>query len=56
MKKNKTIFISGSSSGIGYYLAKEYMQLGYSVIINGKNLKKLKFAIGKFNNQEKWFG
>ncbi len=50
MKKNKTIFISGSSSGIGYYLAKEYMQLGYKVIINGKNLKKLKKSSHSLNN------
>ena len=42
MKKNKTIFISGSSSGIGYYLAKEYIQLGYNIINNGQKFKKIK--------------
>ena len=44
MHKKKTIFISASSSGIGYYLAKGYKSLGYNVIINGKNLSKLKKA------------
>ena len=44
LKSKKTVFISGSSSGIGYYLAKEYQLIGYDVIINGKNLSKLKKA------------
>lgn len=44
MCKKKTVFISASSSGIGYHLAKEYKSIGYNVIINGKNLSKLKKA------------
>ena len=44
MKKSKTIFISASSSGIGYHLASGYRDLGYNIIINGKNLIKLKKA------------
>ncbi len=44
MHKKKTVFISASSSGIGYYLAKGYKSVGYNVIINGKNLSKLKKA------------
>ena len=44
MYKKKTVFISASSSGIGYHLAKEYKSIGYNVIINGKNLSKLKKA------------
>ena len=43
-KNKKTVFISGSSSGIGYYLAKEHKSIGYNVIINGKDLYKLKKA------------
>ena len=42
--KKRTIFISASSSGIGYHLAKKYKQLGYQLIINGKNKTKLKHA------------
>jgi NAD(P)-dependent dehydrogenase (short-subunit alcohol dehydrogenase family) len=44
MYKKKTVFISASSSGIGYHLAKEYKSIGYNVIINGKNISKLKKA------------
>lgn len=44
MYKKKNIFISASSSGIGYHLAKKYKSIGYNVIINGKNLSKLKKA------------
>ena len=47
--KKKTIFISASSSGIGFHLAKKYKQLGYQLIINGKNKIKLKNAAFKLN-------
>jgi NAD(P)-dependent dehydrogenase (short-subunit alcohol dehydrogenase family) len=40
-KKNKTVFISGSSSGIGYGIAKRFMELGFEIIINGSNKKNL---------------
>ena len=43
-KNKKTIFISGSSSGIGYHLAKKYKSIGYNIIINGKNISRLKQA------------
>ena len=44
INKKKTIFISASSSGIGYYLAQKYRLLGYNLIINGTNKIKLKKA------------
>ena len=44
MTKKKTIFISASSSGIGYLLAEKYKSLGYNLIINGTNKSKLKRA------------
>lgn len=44
MYKKKTVFISASSSGIGFYLAQKYKSLGYNVIINGTNKLKLKKA------------
>ena len=37
MKKNKIIFISGSSKGIGKGIAKYLLKSDYSVIINGRN-------------------
>ena len=44
MHKKKTVFISASSSGIGYYLAKKYKLIGYEIVINGTNKSKLKKA------------
>ena len=40
--KKKKILITGSSSGIGFGLAKKFSELNSVVILNGKNLKKLK--------------
>ena len=48
MYKKKTVFISASSSGIGYHLAKKYKSIGYNVIINGRSVSKLKKSICKF--------
>jgi len=47
MSKKKTVFISASSSGIGYYLAKKYKNLDYNVVINGTNKSKLKEVSSK---------
>ena len=56
MHKKKTIFISASSSGIGYHLAKKYKLIGYNVIINGKNLSKLKKASVSLDHCEYFVG
>ncbi len=53
---HKKVFISASSSGIGYMLAKNYLALGYRVIINGKNLFKLKKAAASLNNCDYYCG
>ncbi len=47
--KSKTIFVSASSSGIGFSLAKRYLEKNYKVIINGKNKNKLIKASKKLN-------
>ena len=47
--KSKTIFVTASSSGIGFSLAKGYLEKNYNVIINGKNKKKLIKASKKLN-------
>ena len=46
----KTVFITGSSSGIGFALANNYLKKNYKIIINGRNLKKLINASKKLNN------
>lgn len=55
-KNKKIIFISGSSSGIGYHLAKEYQSIGYEVIINGKNISKLRKASLSLNKCDYFLG
>ena len=47
--KIKTVFITASSSGIGFFLAKKYLDNNYKVIINGRNKKKLINASNKLN-------
>ena len=56
MYNKRTIFISASSSGIGYHLAKKYLLLGYKLIINGQNLSKLKRASKRLNNCDYYLG
>ncbi len=48
--KIKTVFITASSSGIGFYLAKKYLDKNYRIIINGRNKKKLVNSSKKLNN------
>ncbi len=55
-KKEKLIFISASSSGIGYFIAKKYLAIGYRVIINGTNKVKLKKASLKLKNCDYFCG
>ena len=45
MELNKnTVFITGGASGIGFALAKEFLNYENTVIICGRSLEKLKFA------------
>ena len=43
--KNKTVFISGSSKGIGFETAKLFIQEGARVIINGRTEDSVKNAL-----------
>ena len=38
---NKKVLITGSSSGIGFEIAKNFIESGCSVVLNGRNKKKL---------------
>lgn len=42
--KGKSAFISGSTQGIGYSIAQLLLQEGTSVIINGRDVEKTKYA------------
>lgn len=51
MKLSKPkVLITGSSSGIGYFLAKEFSKKNYQVIINGRNKRKLDSAKKNIKN------
>ena len=52
--KKKVIFITGSSSGIGFELAKKFLDLGFEIAINSNNINNLKKA-SKFLNNCKYF-
>jgi 3-oxoacyl-[acyl-carrier protein] reductase len=54
--QKKIIFITGSSSGIGFELAKKFLELGFEIIINSNNLKHLKKASRLLNNCKYFFG
>lgn len=43
--KQKTIVITGSTSGIGFGLAKEFLTLGQKIVINGRTAEKLSKAL-----------
>ena len=47
---DNTIFISGSSAGIGFEIAKAFSEKGNKVIINGRNQERLEKALGQLNN------
>ena len=51
---NKNIVITGSSSGIGYSIAKNFSDLGGNVIINGTNKTKLINSCKKLNSNSNY--
>jgi 3-oxoacyl-[acyl-carrier protein] reductase len=53
-EKKKVIFITGSSFGIGFELAKKFLDLGFEIAINSNNIRNLKKA-SKFLNNCKYF-
>ena len=51
--KNKTAFISGSTSGIGYTTAKILLQEGMKVYINGRSQKNIRKALDQLKQDVK---
>ena len=42
---NKVAFVAASSQGLGYAVAKELLQEGCHVIISGRKIKNLEYAV-----------
>jgi 3-hydroxy acid dehydrogenase/malonic semialdehyde reductase len=53
MLKNKTVFITGASSGIGEACANQFAALGARLIITGRRLDRLQKLAKKLNETEK---
>ena len=51
----KTALITGSSQGIGYALAKGLSDAGSDIILNGRNIEKLKKSTELLNTKQKIF-
>ncbi|HEY0611551.1 MAG TPA: SDR family oxidoreductase [Chitinophaga sp.] len=49
--KGKTAFVSGSTQGIGFAIARQLLQEGASVIINGRTAEKVNQTVEKLSRQ-----
>jgi NAD(P)-dependent dehydrogenase (short-subunit alcohol dehydrogenase family) len=47
---NKTVIVTGASSGIGFAVAQAYLQRGYNVVGNARTMERLKEAADKLGN------
>ncbi|HZW20820.1 SDR family oxidoreductase [Noviherbaspirillum sp.] len=51
---NKTVIITGASSGIGFALAEEYLKRGYFVVGNARTAERLEEAAAKLGNSSRF--
>jgi NAD(P)-dependent dehydrogenase (short-subunit alcohol dehydrogenase family) len=47
---NKTVIVTGASSGIGFAVAEAYLKRGYNVVGNARTIERLKVAADKLGN------
>jgi NAD(P)-dependent dehydrogenase (short-subunit alcohol dehydrogenase family) len=50
MNSNQTVIVTGASSGIGFAVAKAYLERGYNVVGNARTLERLKSAAEQLGN------
>ena len=48
----KTVVITGSSRGLGFEIANQFIKKGWNVVINGINEEHIKLALEKLKNQK----
>jgi NADP-dependent 3-hydroxy acid dehydrogenase YdfG len=53
---NKTVVITGASSGIGFALAEAYLKRGYNVVGNARTAARLQAAAAKLGNPANFVG
>lgn len=49
----KTALVTGSSSGIGYEVAREFLEAGWNVVLNGRNESRLKEAAARLGHSDR---
>jgi NAD(P)-dependent dehydrogenase (short-subunit alcohol dehydrogenase family) len=47
---NKTVIVTGASSGIGFAVAEAYLKRGYNVVGNARTIERLRTAADKLGN------
>ncbi len=50
MNSNQTVIVTGASSGIGFAVAKAYLERGYNVVGNARTLERLQSAAQQLGN------
>lgn len=53
IEKNKTALVTGSSSGIGFDIARGFLEKGFNVVLNARNEKKLSNAVRTLGNENR---
>lgn len=51
--QNKTVLITGASSGIGFHCAQTFIRLGANVVLNARNEQRLEDAAKKMGGDER---
>jgi NAD(P)-dependent dehydrogenase (short-subunit alcohol dehydrogenase family) len=52
MSTMRTVIVTGASSGMGFGIAKAYLDLGYNVVANSRSMENLKRAAGELGDPE----